>query len=71
VETMPDAKASADLQARIGAEATMLANEQAKLSTLFQLAQSQQWANAQSLRERIVADHGQFVHRFEPTPPAP
>ena len=42
----PDAKAIADLQGRIAAEEAMLGNEQAKLATLYQAAQAEQWLQA-------------------------
>jgi type IV secretion system protein VirB5 len=63
-----DQKAILDLQARIGAEQGMLQNEQTKLQVLYQSAQAQEWANEQQTRERIVAGHGQFSGRFQPTP---
>jgi type IV secretion system protein VirB5 len=63
-----DQKAALDLQARIGAEAGMLQNEQTKLQSLYQAAQAQQWANEQQDREAVIAGHGQFASRFEPTP---
>lgn len=64
----PDQKAALDLQARIGAEAGMLQNEQTKLQSLYQVAQAQQWVNAQQDREAVIAGHGQFSARFEPVP---
>lgn len=64
----PDQKSVLDLQARIGAEAGMLQNEQTKLQSLYQVAQAQQWVNAQQDRESVIAGHGQFTGRFEPTP---
>lgn len=63
-----DQKAALDLQARIGAEAGMLQNEQTKLQSLYQAAQAQQWANEQQDRETVIVGHGQFASRFEPTP---
>jgi type IV secretion system protein VirB5 len=63
-----DQKSALDLQARIGAEALMLQNEQTKLQLLYQGALAQQWANEQSAREQVVAGHGQFATRFQPTP---
>lgn len=63
-----DQKSTLDLQARIGAEAGMLQNEQTKLQVLYQSLQAQQWANEQRARESIVAGHGQFTSRFQPTP---
>lgn len=61
-----DAKAVADLQARIASEQAMLANEQAKLELLAQLAQAEQAAQAQRMREQALAGHGQFAARFQP-----
>jgi type IV secretion system protein VirB5 len=61
-----DQKGILELQARIGAEQTMLENEQSKLQVLYQLAQAQDWANRQRAREQIVAGHGQFADRFQP-----
>jgi type IV secretion system protein VirB5 len=63
-----DQKSALDLQARITAEVGMLQNEQTKLQVLYQSLQAQQWANEQSGRERVVAGHGQFATRFQPTP---
>ncbi len=63
-----DQKASLDLHARIGAEMGMLQNEQTKLQTLYQSVQAQQWAGELQTRERIVAAHGEFSTRFQPTP---
>jgi len=53
-----DQKAALDLQARIGAEETMLQNEQTKLQVLFQNAQAQEWARHQRTREQAIADVG-------------
>jgi type IV secretion system protein VirB5 len=64
----PDQKAVLDLQARIGAEAGMLQNEQTKLQSLYQAAQAQQWVNTQQDRESVIAGQGQFSARFEPMP---
>ena len=63
-----DQKAALDLHARIGAETGMLQNEQTKLQVLYQGAQAEQWANEQRTREQVVAGHGQFATRFQPTP---
>jgi type IV secretion system protein VirB5 len=63
-----DQKSTLDLQARIAAEAGMLQNEQIKLQVLYQSVQAEQWANEQRNRERIIAGHGQFAARFQPTP---
>jgi type IV secretion system protein VirB5 len=53
-----DQKAALDLQARIGAEQTMLQNESTKLQVLYQLAQAQEWSRRQRTREQAVADIG-------------
>jgi Skp family chaperone for outer membrane proteins len=53
-----DQKAILDLQARIGAEATMLANEQTKLQILERAAQAEASAQQQRLLERAIADVG-------------
>ena len=68
IGTATDEKAALDLQARIGAEAGMLQNEQTKLQSLYQAAQAQQWADSQQDREAVIAGHGQFAARFEPRP---
>ncbi|TLZ16231.1 MAG: type IV secretion system family protein [Gammaproteobacteria bacterium] len=53
-----DPKASLDLTARITAEQGMLQNEQTKLQLLFQVAESEERARAQRLREQAMADQG-------------
>jgi type IV secretion system protein VirB5 len=53
-----DQKASLDLNARIAAEDAMLHNEQTKLQVLAQVAQSQEWARAQRVREQAMVDQG-------------
>jgi type IV secretion system protein VirB5 len=53
-----DQKAALDLTARIAAEQGMLQNESTKLQVLSQVAQSQEWARLQRLRERAIADQG-------------
>jgi type IV secretion system protein VirB5 len=53
-----DEKASLDLTARITAEQAMLQNEHTKLQMLAQVAQSQQWARAQQVREQAIQDQG-------------
>jgi hypothetical protein len=53
-----DQKAILDLQARIGAEATMLANEQTKLEVLERAAQAEASAQQQRLLERAIVDVG-------------
>jgi type IV secretion system protein VirB5 len=64
----PDQKSVLELQARIGAEAGMLQNEQTKLQSLYQVAQAQQWVNAEQDQETAIAAQGQFTSRFEPVP---
>lgn len=66
VGQVTDAKAVADLQARIAAEQAMLANEQAKIELLAQMAQAEEVLQAQRQREAVVAGHGQFAARFQP-----
>jgi type IV secretion system protein VirB5 len=63
-----DQKGALDLQARVSAENSMLANEQTKLQTLYQLIEAEERANDEQLRERALAGHGQFATRFQPTP---
>lgn len=53
-----DAKAIADLQARIQSEQAMLTNEQTKLQSLYQIALSEEAARRQRIRERAAADIG-------------
>jgi type IV secretion system protein VirB5 len=53
-----DEKAVLDLQARIGAEAAMLANEQNKLEVLRQAAHAESEAQRQRLLERAITDIG-------------
>ena len=53
-----DTKASLDLNARIAAEEAMLHNEQTKLQMLSEVAESQEWARRQQLREQAIADQG-------------
>ena len=63
-----DQKAILELQARITGEEDMLQNEGTKLQVLHQAVQAQDWANAQRVRELVVAGHGQFSNRFQPQP---
>ena len=63
-----DQKGILELQARIAAEAGMLANERTKLEDLFEAAHAEGLANAQRTRELTVAGHGDFANRFEPHP---
>lgn len=53
-----DPKAVMDLQARIGAEQAMLANEHTKLSMLFEAAKAERSAGEQQQRERALRDLG-------------
>lgn len=53
-----DQKASLDLNARIAAEEGMLQNENTKVQVLYQIAQSQEWARTQRIREQAIADQG-------------
>lgn len=53
-----DQKAVLDLQARIGAEAAMLANEQTKLEVLRQVAHAESESQRQRLLERAITDIG-------------
>ena len=53
-----DAKAIADLQARVATEQAMLQNEQTKLQLLQQMTQADQWRQQQQARERSAADVG-------------
>lgn len=65
IPTATDQKAVLELQARIGAEATMLANEQAKLQVLHQAAQAETDAQRQRLLERSISDIGS-LRRLRP-----
>lgn len=60
-----DQKAILELQTRIGAEATMLANEQTKLQVLERAAQAEASAQQQRLLERAIADVGS-LRRLRP-----
>ena len=53
-----DQKAILDLQARIAAEQAMLVNEQTKLNVLSQVAQAEELARKQRIREQALADIG-------------
>ncbi|MDE2306299.1 MAG: type IV secretion system family protein [Gammaproteobacteria bacterium] len=63
-----DPKAILDLEARIGAEALMLQNEQNKLFALSATERADASALAMQERESVVAGQGRFAARFEPTP---
>jgi type IV secretion system protein VirB5 len=66
-----DQKGILDLQARINAELGMLENEQTKLQILHQAMLAQESVDRQQEREQVVAGHGSFASRFQPTPAAP
>jgi type IV secretion system protein VirB5 len=68
IPTAADQKAILDLQARMSAELGMLQNEQTKLQTLQRLTAAEAAVLQQREREQIVADHGRFATRFQPTP---
>jgi type IV secretion system protein VirB5 len=67
IATTTDQKGILELQARISAELAMLQNEQTKLGVLAQSTQGQQAAIAQQTREQVIAGHGRFDTRFQPT----
>jgi len=69
IASATDAKAMAELSGRIEVENAMLANEQAKLDTLYQLAASEQRALEWRTRELAVQNHGAFAGRFAPVVP--
>jgi|SRR5215831_18587250 len=58
IPSAQDQKAILDLQARIAAEQAMLANEQTKLNVLHQVAEAEDIARKQRLREQALADIG-------------
>jgi hypothetical protein len=64
----PDQKSILDLTARIGAEQTMLENEQTKLRVLFAAAEAERWIDHEREREAAIAAQGNFATRFRPTP---
>jgi type IV secretion system protein VirB5 len=53
-----DQKGALDLSTRIAAEQAMLQNEQTKLEGLYQVAQSQELARQQQVREQAILDQG-------------
>jgi type IV secretion system protein VirB5 len=53
-----DQKGALDLTARIAAEEAMLQNENTKLQGLYQVAQSQELARRQQVKEQAIADQG-------------
>ena len=68
ISSASDQKAILDLQARISAELGMLQNEQTKLQVMNQSVQAQQVVLLQQSREQVIAGHGRFDSRFQPTP---
>jgi len=68
IRSASDQKAVLDLQARIGAEQSMLQNEQTKLQVLHQAAQAERWALEEQAQEQAIAWQGQFATRFQPVP---
>ena len=68
IATAVDQKAILDLQARITAELGMLQNEQTKLQILHQATLAQDSLNRQQEQELVIAGHGHFSSRFQPTP---
>jgi hypothetical protein len=71
IPTATDQKGILDLQTRISAELGMLQNEQTKLQVLAQALQAQEASAKQQEREQVLAAHGQFATRFQPTPSVP
>lgn len=53
-----DQKAALDLSTRIAAEQAMLENESTKLQGLYQVAESQERARRQQVKEQAIADQG-------------
>jgi type IV secretion system protein VirB5 len=68
ISSATDQKGILDLQARINAELGMLQNEQTKLQILHQATQAQESVNREQEREQVIAAHGDFASRFQPTP---
>lgn len=68
IGTARDQKSILDLTARIGAEQTMLENEQTKLRVLFAAAEAQRWIDHEREREAAIAAQGNFATRLRPTP---
>jgi type IV secretion system protein VirB5 len=68
IGTASDQKGILDLDARIGAEQAMLANERTKLAMLVAAAEAQHWADEEQERERAIAGQGEFATRFQPAP---
>lgn len=55
-------KAVLDLQARIGAEETMLENDQSKLGVLYAVARANRQAEREQVREEAIAGIGSFAN---------
>jgi len=55
-------KAVLDLQARIGAEETMLENDQTKLGVLYAVARANREAEREQVREEAIAGIGSFAN---------
>ena len=55
-------KAVLDLQARIGAEETMLENDQTKLGVLYEVARANRVASREQVREEAIAGIGSFAN---------
>ena len=53
-----DQKGALDLSTRIAAEQAMLQNESTKLQGLYQVAQSQEMARREQIKEQAIADQG-------------
>lgn len=71
IDAIPEAldpKAIMDLQACIGAEQSMLQNEENKLQALYQSMHAQERVDHQQLQENLIAGHGRFDSRFQPQP---
>jgi type IV secretion system protein VirB5 len=58
IGTATDQKAILDLQARIGAESSMLQNEASKLQSLYRVTDAEERARVQRVRESAIADIG-------------
>jgi type IV secretion system protein VirB5 len=66
-----DPKAIADLQGRLQGEQTLLQNDAIKIAALAEIRSADQAAYTATTREAIVAAHGNFATRFQPTFPVP
>ena len=68
IPTASDQKGILDLHARISAELAMLLNEQTKVQLLNQSTLAQGSSLSLQAREQVLAAHGSFDARFQPTP---